>query len=426
MSGGNFNGNPNVPDTFNGNATAQTINGAGSTLAGAGASTDNDTLNGGGGNDLIFGNNGNDSLGGGGGDDILIGGDGADTMDGGPGILGIGSGNDSILAGTGDLVNAQDGDDSILGVGDNMTLNAGFGDDSIAATGNGNEVNGFGGGLGTGTNDFFQITGNNNTVSGSEGADTVYLLGGTGNSLAGDGGGDALFIPGGFSTVSSAGGSTIINAYGGNQTISGFENVLVCFGEGTDILTAHGEVRVEALRSGDVVATLSGRGVPMKPVLWVGRRRVVLAGNPNAGLLAPIRIAAGALGEGAPHRDLLVSPDHCLYVDNSLVPARLLVNGETITVEHGLAEVTYFHVELEGHDVLLANGAAAESWLDAGNRAWFENAPVALLQVAGAPDAHATQAATPCAEVVQGGPRLAAIRDAIALRAAAEARRDAA
>jgi hypothetical protein len=193
---------------------------------------------------------------------------------------------------------------------------------------------------------------------------------------------------------------------------------VVCFAEGTEILTARGEVRVETLRAGDLVATVSGQGAPMKPVLWVGRRKVVLAGNPAADALRPVRIAAGALGEATPHRDLLVSPDHCLYLDGALVPARLLVNGLTVTIERGLGEVAYFHVELEDHDVLLANGAAAESWLDAGNRAWFENAPVALLQVADAPDAYGTaDGATPCAPVVQGGERLAAIRDAIALRA---------
>jgi hypothetical protein len=97
------------------------------------------------------------------------------------------------------------------------------------------------------------------------------------------------------------------------------------------------------------------------------------------------------------------------------VPARLLVNGISIAVEDGLAEVTYFHIELPAHDVVLAEGAAAESWLDAGNRSWFENAPTALLRVTATPDAHAGEEATPCAPVIQAGPRLAAIRDRVAL-----------
>jgi len=96
------------------------------------------------------------------------------------------------------------------------------------------------------------------------------------------------------------------------------------------------------------------------------------------------------------------------------------VNGESITVEQGLSEATYYHVELEQHDALLAHGAVAESWLDADNRAWFENAPVALLQIDGTPGAYATADRPTCAEVIQGGPRLAAIRDAIALRPSQE------
>ena len=196
----------------------------------------------------------------------------------------------------------------------------------------------------------------------------------------------------------------------------------VCFAAGTRILTAKGEVAVENLRAGDLVATLSGQGSPMKPVLWIGRRRTALAGNPNARDLAPVRIRAGALGENTPHRDLLVSGDHCLYLDGVLVPARVLVNGTSITLEHGLAEVTYYHVELEAHDVLLAEGAAAESWLDCDNRAWFENAGVAMMQVDAVLGSYGTAPAAGrlCAEVMHGGERLAAIRDAIALRAHAE------
>jgi hypothetical protein len=192
----------------------------------------------------------------------------------------------------------------------------------------------------------------------------------------------------------------------------GSDMLYVCFAAGTRILTATGEVAVEQLQPGDRVVTLAGRGLPVKPVLWVGRRHVVLAGRADAAEMAPIRIKAGALGPNTPKRDLVVSPDHCLYLDGALVPARLLVNGRSVVAETGMAEVTWYHVELETHEVLVAEGASAESWLDCGNRSWFQNAPVSLLTVPGNLDTVGTgwDASRACAPLVHGGERLAAIR----------------
>jgi len=74
-----------------------------------------------------------------------------------------------------------------------------------------------------------------------------------------------------------------------------------------------------------------------------------------------------------PSRDLLVSPDHAVFFDGVLVPARLLVNGASITRETRLANVRYFHVELDRHSIILADGLPAESYLDTGNRSFFQN-----------------------------------------------------
>ena len=165
--------------------------------------------------------------------------------------------------------------------------------------------------------------------------------------------------------------------------------VIACFAQGTRIATEGGEVAVERLRPGHIVRTHSGK---LAAVRWVGYTRIDLARHPTPERAAPVRIRAGAFADGLPRRDLLVSPEHCLLIDDSLVPAFLLVNGATIARQDGLAEIIYWHVELDHHDVLLAEGLPAESYLDTGNRALFlGQAGVRSLHptLVGAPDAAA-------------------------------------
>lgn len=154
-----------------------------------------------------------------------------------------------------------------------------------------------------------------------------------------------------------------------------FLSDVVCFAAGTHILTPRGEVPVESLHEGDPVVTLAGP----RPVTWIGHRRLDLRRHPLPEQAAPIRIRRGALAPGVPHRDLLVSPDHGMFLRNRLVPAKLLVNGMTIVQERQVPAVHYFHIELERHAVLVAEGAAAESYLDTGNRAFFANAGLAVV-----------------------------------------------
>ena len=143
---------------------------------------------------------------------------------------------------------------------------------------------------------------------------------------------------------------------------------IACFAAGTRIATPDGEVAVEHLRPGDDVRLASGDAAEVR---WVGHRRVRCAQHPRPHDVFPVRIRAGAFAPGQPTRDLRLSPDHAVMVDGALIPVRYLLNGASIAVEP-VGEVTYHHVELERHDVLLAEGLPAESFLDTGNRTAFE------------------------------------------------------
>ncbi|HEV8680589.1 MAG TPA: Hint domain-containing protein, partial [Stellaceae bacterium] len=145
----------------------------------------------------------------------------------------------------------------------------------------------------------------------------------------------------------------------------------VCYCRGTMILTDRGEVAVEELAIGDLVMTILGEA---KPVKWVGYRAYdgrFVAGNRA---MLPVRIRAGALADGVPVRDLLVSPGHALLIGGMLVRAEHLVNGATIVQETSVKRLDYFHIELETHDILIADGAPAESYIDCDNRGKFHNA----------------------------------------------------
>ena len=148
------------------------------------------------------------------------------------------------------------------------------------------------------------------------------------------------------------------------------DSFIVCFLSGTMIATPAGETPVESLAIGDLVLTADGRAAPVR---WVGVQRVVtLFADPLRSF--PIRIAAGALGEGLPVRDLLVSPDHALFLDGVLVQAGALVNGATIDREVEMPErFTYFHVELDDHSLILAEGVPAETFVDNVTRRRFDN-----------------------------------------------------
>lgn len=142
-----------------------------------------------------------------------------------------------------------------------------------------------------------------------------------------------------------------------------------CFAEGTRIATTRGDVPVEDLAKGDTVL-LHGGGTA--PVVWIGHRTIEPGRHARPDAVQPVLIDAHAIADNVPARDLVVSPDHAFYFNGALIPAKALVNGMTIRqVER--RSVTYYHVELPAHAILLAEGMPAESYLDTGNRQGFEN-----------------------------------------------------
>ena len=144
-----------------------------------------------------------------------------------------------------------------------------------------------------------------------------------------------------------------------------------CYLAGTLITTEQGEVPVEELAIGDRVLTLDGS---FKPIKWIGTRSytgLFAATNVRA---YPVLIRAGALGDDLPRRDLYVSADHALYLHDVLIPAGSLINGASIKVAEGIEPIHYFHIELAAHDVIFAEGVAAESFVDCDSRLMFHNA----------------------------------------------------
>jgi len=134
-----------------------------------------------------------------------------------------------------------------------------------------------------------------------------------------------------------------------------------CFRRGTLIRTAHGEVPVEDLANGVLVMTTSGA----LPVKWIGRKsfrkNASASWHPS---VVPVRVSRFAIDDQTPQRDLYVTQDHCLLVDGVFIPVKYLVNGRSIAFDDAKMSETieYFSVELDTHEVIFAEGTAAETY----------------------------------------------------------------
>lgn len=152
------------------------------------------------------------------------------------------------------------------------------------------------------------------------------------------------------------------------EILNDVETAYVCFCSGTLIRTTSGDVPVETLAIGDHVVTKSGA---TRPVVWLGQR--TLSRETMLMEDMPVRVSAGALGNGLPLNELFLSPGHSICIDmmgEVLVPICHLINGSTIS-QVSMPEVTYWHVELESHDIIFSNGLPSESYIECGNRGFF-------------------------------------------------------
>ena len=193
------------------------------------------------------------------------------------------------------------------------------------------------------------------------------------------------------------------------------ENQIACYRRGTLIATGHGEVPVEALAIGDEVMTASGA---RRPIKWIGRRSYggrFIVGRKD---ILPICFKAGSIDDGVPRRDLWISPHHAMYfyVDvfgGLLIEARDLLNGTSIVQIDQAEQIDYFHIELDSHDVILAEGALSETFVDDDSRGMFHNADEHALLY---PE-KADEATRYCAPRVGDGFGLETVRQRLAHRA---------
>lgn len=168
-----------------------------------------------------------------------------------------------------------------------------------------------------------------------------------------------------FGTITQTDGATVPQLV----NFTNFELInAVCFTAGTLIETAAGTVAIETLREGDMVMTRNG----LQPLRWIGKRRldsIDLAGNPK---LLPVRVPAGAFGNGLPTRDVSFSPQHRVVIRSAiaermfgsaevLVSVKQLIGVNGIDVDGEARKVEYFHLMFEDHQILQVEGIEAES-----------------------------------------------------------------
>ncbi len=315
--------------------------------AGAG----NDTINAGFGNDEVFAGDGDDVVEGWTGDDEIHGGLGNDTLHGQ-------DGNDSVFGDSGaDTLTGGEGDDALYGGDGDDTLDGETGADTLDGGAGADTMTG-----GADQDTFVNVTAGD-VIDGSEtGIDHDVI------NMAGAGPYHVNYDP----LNSENGTIDFLDADGnvtGTLTFTNIEEIVPCFTPGSLIATDRGARPVEALREGDRVIT---RDRGYQEIRWIGARQVDRSWMARAPHLAPVLIRAGALGEGIPARDMMVSPNHrMLMVDSGnwslfgerevLAAAKHLVGRPGIE-RAVVAQIGYIHLMFDRHEVISADNCWSESF----------------------------------------------------------------
>ncbi|WP_336945925.1 Hint domain-containing protein [Asaia sp. HN010] len=154
--------------------------------------------------------------------------------------------------------------------------------------------------------------------------------------------------------------------------------IIRCYAAGTKISIPGGEINVEDLEIGRLVTTVEGGHQSTSRVKWVGKRTVIVSDDDDR----LVRIKRGAFSTRVPENDLLVTPEHCLFIEGRFIPARMLVNGSSIVLDEA-EQFEVYHFELEKHSVVTANGLLSESYLDTGHKDLFTGHTLPYLVING-------------------------------------------
>ena len=164
-------------------------------------------------------------------------------------------------------------------------------------------------------------------------------------------------------------GVRYVKVGGSNNGDSEYESFVPCFTPGSMVSTPTGLIRVQDLRVGDRVMT---RDNGLQDIRWIGRKDLTRAALSADARVRPIRIRKGALGDGMPMTDMMVSPNHRMLItgpqlavnfgeEEMLVAAKHLVGLPGVEMVDA-RDVSYLHLLCDRHEVLMVDAVWTESF----------------------------------------------------------------